>query len=369
MENTCDYLPYNTNEDFDLKESAKYDHFEFQPLNCFINIEPQDDFSEGEVRDIIIGIEPQDNNVESKLNDFIVEYKSKYIESVVEFEAEETIVDSEPQFSILERLPHEIRQMVFVHCGRSAFCSAGQGSGLLQALRGQPLAYRHALSIFERLNSYELEARLKNDALGEDHLVDEMTRLMTVNQKELSPFSHLDLELTFYGHLVENQKHYGDFWASTPETVIFPLPNPENHLGSSTATEYLYHRENTYLNHRAKQDSLALAIIENIDKKLGVQGVILGRSKDTLSGFCMWEAPKGQFMDWSQEMIEPWALRGGFGKTFLDHENNYFELKECKRNGMFSMSNRYETKSMKCSSYMRKGIGCCVGWTGMLPSM
>ncbi|CAD6442316.1 4af574d7-0771-4a16-96d2-201640d16fec [Sclerotinia trifoliorum] len=347
--------------------------------------------------------------VEGELDDWRTDHE--HTETDVECEVEETLDNSEPPISILERMPYEIRQMVFVCCGRSAFCSAGQGPDLLQALRGQPLSYRHALSIFERLNSYELEARLKNDALGEDHPVDEMIRLMTVNQKEPSPFPHLDLDLTLYGCLPENQEQHGDFWASTPETVmcdfvrelhnasctrdvslsyetrlptkvssliitcqndqgdwtflknflslvpcrnltrvIVPLPNPENYLGSSTPTEYSYHGEDTFLNNRAKQDSLALAVIENIDKKLGVQGVILGRSKNNLSGFCMWEAPKGQHMDWSQELIEPWALRGGFGKAFLDQENNSFELNECIHNGTFFMSNSYETESMRCLS-------------------
>lgn len=87
-----------------------------------------------------------------------------------------------PEDSTIERLPFELREIVFVFCGRNTFCSAGQGPNLLKALRGQRQAYTHALVIFERLNSYELGAKLRNHASEVCHRVQDMTELMTINE-------------------------------------------------------------------------------------------------------------------------------------------------------------------------------------------
>ncbi|TGO46918.1 hypothetical protein BCON_0301g00020 [Botryotinia convoluta] len=321
-----------------------------------------------------------------------------------------------PEDSILERLPTELREMIFIFCGRNTFCSADQGPRLLKALRGQRRAYTHALAIFERLNSYELGAELRNHTSEICHKVHDMTGLMTVNKAPRnvssqsnsndSELAESDLKLTLQsvnaspardsGRIHENLKYYGDFTASTPSTVLYDLvrqlhsanhirdvqfsqelsltrerssriilcqndqgdwtflknfltlvpcrrfkrviiqlPNPENYRVNAASRYDIYYRDNHYESYRAKQDAFVLAVIESINQKVGVRGVVLGRSKDSLSGFCIWEAPEGRYMDWHRDVIEPWALRGGFGKTFLDYENNFFELRESTSRSCF----------------------------------
>ncbi|TGO08190.1 hypothetical protein BTUL_0221g00060 [Botrytis tulipae] len=322
---------------------------------------------------------------------------SKDIISEPDLKQRET--NSKPKDSILERLPAELREMVFVFCGRSTFCSAGQGPYLLKALRGQWQAYAHALVIFERLNSYELGAELRNPTSELCNEIQDMTGLMTVNEaprnitceSELndSKLAESGLELTLHGCIHKKTKYSGDPSAPTTSTVlhylvrhllnansirdvqfyhdlsrtrertsriilcqsdrgdwtflknfftfvpyrrvkrvITQLPNPQNHCVNTASIYDAYYQDNYYESYRAQQDAFVLAVIESINQKVGVEGVVLGRSKDSLSGFCIWEAPEGECMNWNRNVIEPWALRGGFGKTFLDYENNNFELGE-----------------------------------------
>lgn len=124
--------------------------------------------------------------------------------------------------------------------------------------------------------------------------------------------------------------------------VIIQLPNPKNYCVNAASRYDKFYKDNCHQSYRAKQDAFVLAVIESINQKVGVQGVVLGRSKDCLSGFCIWEAPEGKYMDWNRDVIEPWALRGGFGKTFLDYENNFFELREDTSRSCFVVRNRHE---------------------------
>ncbi|TGO39687.1 hypothetical protein BHYA_0049g00230 [Botrytis hyacinthi] len=312
---------------------------------------------------------------------------------------EQREIEFKPEDSILERLPPELSEMVFVFCGRSTFCSADQGPNLLKALRGQRRAYAHALVVFERLNSYELGAEPRNPMSKICHEIRDMTGLMTVNEaprnvtceseSDDSGLAESGLELTLHGRIRKRLKYSGDFSAPTTSTVlhylfrqllnanrirdvqfyhdlswtrertsriilcqsdrgdwtflknfftfvpyrrvkrvITQLPNPENHRVNAAYRYDTYYQDNYYESYRAKQDAFVLAVIESINQKVGVEGVVLGRSKDSLSGFCIWEAPEGECMDWNRDVIEPWALRGGFSKTFLDYENNFFELGE-----------------------------------------
>ncbi|KAM0153480.1 hypothetical protein ACHAQE_002894 [Botrytis cinerea] len=344
-------------------------------------------------------------------------YEPKHLEEILtdvisEPDLKQRAIEFELKDSILERLPNEIRQMVFVFCGRDSFCSADQGPRLLEALRGQPLAYTHALSIFKRLNSYELDVELKTRTSEIPHNVHDMIGLMKVDKtpRNISPQSNLndselaesELKLTLHGHISEDIKHYGDFWASTPSIVLYDLvrqlhsadrirdvefdqetslstewrsriilcqndqgdwtflknflsvvpcrrvkrvivqlPNPENYRLNAASKYDKYYRDNYHESYRAKQDAFVLAVIESISQKVGVRGVVLGRSKDSLSGFCIWESPEGEYMNWHHDVIEPWALRGGFGKTFLDYENNFLELSECGKRRCFVVKNRH----------------------------
>ncbi|KAF7943887.1 uncharacterized protein EAE97_005957 [Botrytis byssoidea] len=322
-------------------------------------------------------------------------------------------IDSKPEDSILERLPYDLREMVFVFCGRSTFCSAGQGPNLLKALRGQRQAYAHALRIFERLNSYELGAELRNPTSEICNEIQDMTGLMTVNEAPRSitcesesndsKLAESDLELTLHGRIHKKSKYSGDPLAPTTSTVlhylvrhllnancirdvqfyhdisrtkertsriilcqndrgdwtflknfftfvtygrvkrvITQLPNPQNHCVKTGSRYDAYYQDNYYESYRAQQDAFVLAVIESISQKVGVEGVVLGRSKDSLSGFCIWEAPEGECMSWNRDVIEPWALRGGFGKNFLDYENNHFELGEDTSRRCFMVRNRHE---------------------------
>ncbi|TGO09013.1 hypothetical protein BPAE_1186g00010 [Botrytis paeoniae] len=297
-------------------------------------------------------------------------------------------IEFKPEDSILERLPAELREMIFIFCGRNTFCSADQGPRLLKALRGQRRAYTHALAIFERLNSYELGAELRNHTSEIRHNVHDMTGLMTVNKASPnvssqsnsndSELAEFGLKLTLHGRIRKNLKYSGDFSASTPSTVLYylvrqlhsanhdqgdwtflknflalvpyqrvkrviiQLPNPENYRINAASRYDIYYQDNHYESYRAKQDAFVLAVIESISQKVGVRGVVLGRSKDSLSEFCIWKAPEGRYMDWNRDVIETWALRGGFGKTFLDYENNFFELREDTSRRCFVVKNRHE---------------------------
>ncbi|KAF5872085.1 uncharacterized protein Bfra_009114 [Botrytis fragariae] len=344
---------------------------------------------------------------------FVVNFKIPPIIMDISPDLKERATEFKPEDCILERLPTEVREMIFVFCGRSTFCSADQGPRLLKALRGQRRAYTHALTTFERLNSYELGAELRNHTSKISYNVHDMTGLMAVNKASRIVPSQLnsndlelaesDLKLTLYGRIHEDLKYYGDFSASTPSTVlcglvrqlhsanrirdvqfsqelsltrerssriilcqadqgdwtflknfltlvpyrrvkrvIIQLPNPENYCVNAAPRYDIYYRDNHYESCRAKQDAFVLAVIECINQKVGVRGIVLGRSKDNLSGFCMWEAPEGRYMDWHRDVIESWALRGGFGKTFLDYENNFFELREDTSRRCFVVRNRHE---------------------------
>ncbi|TGO82200.1 hypothetical protein BPOR_0893g00040 [Botrytis porri] len=314
-----------------------------------------------------------------------------------------------PEDSILERLPPELREMIFIFCGRNTFCSADQGPRLLKALRGQWRAYTHALNVFERLNSYELGAELRNHTSEVYHKVHDMTGLMTAkkapqnvssqsnsNDSKLaesdlkltlqsvntySPLAQQKAKVTVLYYLVRQlhnanlirhvqfyqklrpseqrssriilcQNDQGDwnflknFLTLVPcrrvKRVIIQLPNPENYHVNAASRYDNYYRDKYHESGRAKQDAFVLAVIESINQKVGVRGVVLGRSKDSLSGFCIWEAPEGRYMDWNRDVIEPWALRGGFGKTFLDYENNFLELRESQSRRCFVLNNRHD---------------------------
>ncbi|TEY37196.1 hypothetical protein BOTCAL_0524g00030 [Botryotinia calthae] len=355
-----------------------------------------------------------DCNIDCEDFDYESEYfREIFVEIIRGLHVKQRAIEFKHKDIILERLPNEIRQMIFVFCGRNTFCSADQGPRLLEALRGQRSAYTHALIIFQRLNSYELGVELKTRTSEIRHNVHDMIGLMTVDKtpRNVSPQSNSnnselaesDLKLTLHGRISEDHENHGDFWASTPSTVLYDLvrqlhnadrirdvqfsqemsfptewrsriilcqndqgdwtflknfltlvpcrrvkrviiqlPNPKNYRINPASRYDKYYRDNHYESYRAKQDAFVLAVIESINQKVGVRGVVLGRSKDSLSGFCIWESPEGKYMNWHHDVIEPWALRGGFGKTFLDYENNFLELSECKKLRCFVVNNRRE---------------------------
>ncbi|KAF7958343.1 hypothetical protein EAE96_001893 [Botrytis aclada] len=322
------------------------------------------------------------NDIQDKdiFDDESEETESMFADDINRLDLKQAPFEWKSTDSMLERIPTEVRQMIFAFCGRNTFCSADQGPSLLKALRGQCRAYSHALDIFERLNSYELGVELRNHTSRIRHTVHDMTRLMTVNKAshtisstsslDDSNLAKFDLKLTLHS---ENLKFFGSFGASTPRTVLYDLvrqlhianhirdvqfyqetslpkdrssliifcqndrgdwtflkdfltlipcrivtrvivqlPNPEKHCVNLASRYDNYYRDNYYESYRARQDAFALAVIESINQKVGVEGVVLGRSKDNLSGFCVWEAPEGRYMDWHHDVIEPWALWGGF---------------------------------------------------------
>ncbi|ESZ89852.1 hypothetical protein SBOR_9764 [Sclerotinia borealis F-4128] len=287
----------------------------------------------------------------------------------------------QPQHSILERMPLELREKIFGHCGKDTFYSGGQGPALLQALRGQPRAYAHALKIFERLNSYELDVVTPV----------QMKDILAKNETGLEEKPTLKLILRgLYG---TEQTYFGNFWISHPRRVmgfvidrvrkasciqgfdleyetcpptlrssrvfrcednerdwmflknilslvpyrkltkaIVQLPNPKS-------WQIEYPRRSPAEN-RARRDAVAMAVIDCINRKLGIQGLLVGKPGNNYGGFCLWEAPRGQYMDWSQDLIEPWALSGGYGNNFFQSEINFLELQE--RDGCFSMVHPHE---------------------------
>ncbi|KAF7903031.1 hypothetical protein EAF00_002933 [Botryotinia globosa] len=311
-----------------------------------------------------------DDECENSVDDFEdffdefedLETRATDINSEPDLKQRET--DSKPKKSILERLPAEIREMVFVFCGRSTFCSADQGPNLLKALRGQRQAYTHALDKFERLNSYELGAELRSPTSEICNEIQDMTGLMSHDSQRSTAKYHIIRAVQFYhdlsrirertSRIILCQSDRGD-WTFLKnfftfvlyrrvKRVITQLPNPQNRCVNATYRYDAYYQDNYYESYRAKQDAFVFAVIESINQKVGVEGVVLGRSKDSLSGFCIWEAPEGECMDWNRDVIESCALRGGFGKTFLDYENNVFELREDTRRRCFVIRNRHEQK-------------------------
>lgn len=162
----------------------------FKPQSCQTRIK----YSQRSIkiaRKIHINLKEYFDDFDIDLEDFDDESKQfdeTFLGAILGGDLEKLEIKFKPKDSILERLPDEIRQMIFVFCGRNTFCSADQGPRLLKALRGQRSAYAHALSIFERLNSYELGVELKTRTSEIRHNVHDMIGLMTVD-KALRNFS------------------------------------------------------------------------------------------------------------------------------------------------------------------------------------